>query len=140
MTGRAYECSSWSFYGWRIGLIIGLVSSLAFFVKPHSAMPTQAGLTTSPLPPEQEDELVEGLSDAKRLHLIEQLESARQQDDRNEQQMLNDLAWTDSGASAQTTQFDEQKVLVDDVVKRLVNGESVRWSMIKQALVVPPIP
>ena len=80
------------------------------------------------------------ISQLQRSQLIAQLETARRQDDHNEQEMLNDLAWSDSGLPAQTTQFDEQKQLVDNVVKDLEVGESVHWSTIKEALTVPPTP
>jgi hypothetical protein len=62
---------------------------------------------------------------------------AVQQDDRNEQAMLNDLAWSDSVAPTDTFTFDQQKALVESVIKDLEIGEDVHWSTIKEALVVP---
>jgi hypothetical protein len=76
----------------------------------------------------------------ERAHLIEQLKQARLQDDRNEQKMLNDLAWTNSREPADTETFDERKAQVDRVIKNLEMGAPVHWSDIKQALVVPPSP
>lgn len=78
----------------------------------------------------------EHITAAERAHLIEQLEQARKQDDRNEQQMLNDLAWTNSREPADTEIFDQRKAQVDSVVKNLEIGTPVHWSDIKQALVV----
>ena len=70
----------------------------------------------------------------ERTHLIEQLEQARQQDDHNEQQMLNGLAWSRSVAPADTVIFDQRKAQVDGVVKDLEIGAPVHWSDIKQVL------
>lgn len=75
-----------------------------------------------------------------RAQLIEQLEQARALDDRNEQQMLNNLAWTNSPQPADTEAFDERKREVDEVVEDLQIGAPVHWSDIKQALVVPASP
>jgi hypothetical protein len=77
------------------------------------------------------------LSSKKRLQLVRQLNDAVQQDDRNEQAMLNDLAWSDSVAPADTIKFDQQKALAQSMIKDLEIGEDVHWSTIKQALVVP---
>lgn len=76
----------------------------------------------------------------ERADLIEQLERARRQDDQNEQRMLNDQAWTESSAPADTATFDQRKARVDRVLKDLEIGVPVHWSDIKQALVVPPSP
>ncbi len=76
----------------------------------------------------------------ERAQLIEQLKQAREQDDRNEQRMLNDLAWTNSRAPADTEIFDERKKQIDSVIKNLEIGAPVHWSDIKQALVVPSSP
>jgi hypothetical protein len=80
------------------------------------------------------------LSSKKRLLLIGQLNDAVQQDDRNEQAMLNALAWSDSVAPADTIKFDEQKALAESVIKDLEIGEDVHWSTIREALVVPQSP
>ena len=77
------------------------------------------------------------LSPNERKQLIQQLQDAVQQDDRNEQAMLNDLAWSDSVAPTDTFTFDQQKALVESVIKDLEIGEDVHWSTIKEALVVP---
>jgi hypothetical protein len=76
----------------------------------------------------------------QRVQLIRQLQDAVQQDDRNEQAMLNDLAWSDSAAPADTFKFDQQKALANGVIKDLEIGEDVHWSTIKEALVVPQSP
>jgi hypothetical protein len=80
------------------------------------------------------------ISPEERAHLIEQLKLARAQDDRNEQEMLSDLAWSRSSAPADTALFDGQKQQVDQVIKDLEIGAPVRWSAIKAALVVPTSP
>ncbi|MGD0291209.1 MAG: hypothetical protein ABSC63_16320 [Candidatus Binataceae bacterium] len=80
------------------------------------------------------------LSSRKRLQLIRQLQDAVQQCDRNEQAMLNDLAWSDSVAPMDTFTFDQQKALAESVIKDLEIGEEVHWSTIKEALVVPQNP
>ncbi len=80
------------------------------------------------------------ISPAERAQLIEQLKQARQQDNRNEQQMLNDLAWSRSDAPADTATFDRRKQQIDQVIKNLEIGAPVRWSAIKEALVVPASP
>jgi hypothetical protein len=80
------------------------------------------------------------LSSEKRLQLIRQLQDAEQQDERNEQAMLNDLAWSDSVAPMDTYTFDQQKALAASVIKDLEIGEDVHWSTIKEALVVPQSP
>jgi hypothetical protein len=54
--------------------------------------------------------------------------------------MLNDSAWTDSAAPVDTVTFDQQKELVDSVIKDLEIGEGLHWSTIKEALYVPPSP
>jgi len=79
------------------------------------------------------------VSDEKRKELIQRLEAAKAQDDRNEQKMLNDSAWTDSGTPLVTVTFDQQKEIVDNVVKDLENGKEVCWSMIEEALRVPAL-
>ena len=79
------------------------------------------------------------VSDEKRKELIQRLEAAKAQDDRNEQEVLNDSAWTDSGAPVDTVTFDQQKELVDNVVKDLKIGKDVCWSMIEEALRVPAL-
>jgi hypothetical protein len=76
----------------------------------------------------------------EQAHLIEQLKQAREQDDRNEQRMLNGLAWTNSRAPADTEIFDKRKEQIDSVIKDLEIGAPVHWSDIKQALVVPSSP
>ena len=80
------------------------------------------------------------LSESQRTRLIRQLQDAVEQDDRNEQEMLNDLAWSDSAAPADTFKFDQQKELANGVIKDLEIGEDVHWSTIKEALVVPQSP
>jgi hypothetical protein len=80
------------------------------------------------------------ISPEERAQLIRQLKQARQQDDHNEQNMLNDLAWSRSAAPADTAMFDERKQEVDAVVRDLEIGAPVHWSAIKQALVVPTSP
>jgi hypothetical protein len=80
------------------------------------------------------------LPSARRAQLIRQLQDAVQQDDRNEQAMLNDLAWSDSVAPADTFKFDQQKDLVNSVIKDLEIREDVHWSTITEALVVPQSP
>jgi hypothetical protein len=92
---------------------------------------------------EIDDSLVippKALSSAQRAQLIRQLRGAVAQDDRNEQLMLNDLAWSDSGAPADTVKFDQQKELANDVIKNLEIGEDVHWSKIEEALVIPSSP
>lgn len=76
------------------------------------------------------------LSASQRTRLIRQIQDAVEQDDRNEQAMLNDLAWSDSAAPADTFKFDQQKELANGVIKNLEIGEDVHWSTIKEALVV----
>ena len=80
------------------------------------------------------------ISPEERAQLIQELKQARQQDDQHEQNMLNDLAWSRSGAPADTVVFDERKQEVDAVVKDLEIGAPVHWTAIKQALVVLPSP
>jgi hypothetical protein len=80
------------------------------------------------------------ISPEKRAQLIRELKQARQQDDQNEQNMLNDLAWSRSAAPADTTIFDGRKEEVDKVVMDLEIGAPVHWSAIKEALVVPASP
>ena len=92
---------------------------------------------------EIEDALVippRSLSATQRLLLIQRLQDAVQQDDRNEQAMLNDLAWSDSAFPADTAKFDEQKELANEVIKDLEIGEDVHWSRITEALVIPQSP
>jgi len=79
----------------------------------------------------------ESLSSAQRAQLIRQLRDAVAQDDHNEQLMLNDLAWSDSGTPVDTVKFDQQKELANDVIKNLEIGEDVHWSRINEALIVP---
>jgi hypothetical protein len=76
----------------------------------------------------------------QRDRLIRQLQEARQEDDHNEQRMLNLSAWTDSVAPVDTIKFDQQKELVDRVLKDLEIGEHVQWATIKEALYVPTSP
>jgi hypothetical protein len=78
--------------------------------------------------------------DLRRSEIIQRLKLARQEDDRNEQQMLNELAWSDSGSPAVTAQFEEHKALVDDVLQQINNGDPVDQLKIKQALAVPVAP
>jgi hypothetical protein len=80
------------------------------------------------------------ITSRERDRLIRELEEARREDDHNEQRMLNLSAWTDSVAPVDTVKFDEQKQLVDRVVKDLEIGEGVHWSTIKEALYVPTSP
>jgi hypothetical protein len=80
------------------------------------------------------------LSDAERAQLIQQLQLAREQDDRNEQAMLNDETWTNSAEPAETAPFDSRKARIDRVVKDLKIGAAVHWSDIHRALVVVPSP
>lgn len=80
------------------------------------------------------------ISPEERAQLIRELEQAKQQDERNEQQMLNDAAWSRSAAPMDTVTFDQRKQQVDRVVENLEIGAPVRWSAIKQALVVPTSP
>jgi hypothetical protein len=80
------------------------------------------------------------ISPGLRITLIHQLEDAVRSDDRNEQAMLNDLAWSDSAAPADTVTFDQQRALAQGVIKDLEIGEGVHWSTIKEALEVPQSP
>ena len=80
------------------------------------------------------------ISPEERAQLIRQLKQARQQDDQNEENMLNDLAWSRSAAPADTAIFDERKEQIDMVVEDLEIGAPVHWSAIKQALAVPTSP
>lgn len=77
---------------------------------------------------------------AERAQLIEQLKQARAQDERNEQAMLSDLAWSRSSSPEDTSVFDDKKQEVDQVIKNLEIGAPVRWSAIKAAMVVPASP
>jgi len=80
------------------------------------------------------------ISPEERTQLIQELKQARRQDDQNEQNMLNDEAWSHSGAPADTTIFDEHKQQVDAVEKDLEIGAPVHWTAIKQATGVPTSP
>jgi hypothetical protein len=80
------------------------------------------------------------LSATQRAKLIGRLQDAVQQDDRNEQAMLNDQAWSSSAFPADTSKFDQQMELANAVIKDLEIGEDVHWSMVKDALVVPQSP
>jgi hypothetical protein len=80
------------------------------------------------------------ISPEERAHLIQELNQARQEDEQNKQNMLNDLAWSRSAAPADTSIFDQRKQEVDAVVKDLEIGAPVHWTSIKQALVVPTSP
>jgi len=80
------------------------------------------------------------LSANTRKQLIQQLQDAIRQDDRNEQAMLNDLAWSNSVAPVDTFTFDQQKAIAEGVIKDLEICEDVHWSKIKEALVVPQSP
>jgi len=83
--------------------------------------------------------LPKSITSGERDRLIRQLQAARRADDHNEQEMLNESAWTDSAAPVDTVTFDQQKELVDSVIKDLEIGEGVHWSTIKEAaLYVPP--
>jgi hypothetical protein len=74
-----------------------------------------------------------------RAQLIRDLKNAKRQDDANEQQMLFDSAWDDSGPLP-TVMFDRRKQLVDRTIEDLEIGEPVHWSTIKLALDVPRSP
>jgi hypothetical protein len=80
------------------------------------------------------------ISPEERAQLIRELKQARQQDDQNEQNMLNDLAWSRSASPADTAIFDERRQQVDKVVKDLEIDAPVHWTAIKEALVVPVSP
>jgi hypothetical protein len=79
------------------------------------------------------------ITDERRAQLIQRLQMAKQQDDHNEQEMLNDSVWGNSGA-IDTVIFDQQMQLVDNVIEDLEIGEPVSWSTIRKALYVPPSP
>lgn len=79
------------------------------------------------------------MSAEQKDRLIGQLQDAIQQDDRNEQEMLIDLSWSEEG-SINTSTYDRQKELADNVIKDLEIGEDVHWSTIKEALQVPRNP
>jgi hypothetical protein len=79
----------------------------------------------------------------ERDRLIRQLQEAGREDDHNEQELLNYSQWTEldgGGAPVDTVTFDEQKQLVDSVVKDLKIGETVSWSKVKESLYVLPSP
>jgi hypothetical protein len=80
------------------------------------------------------------ISSQERAQLIEQLQEARRQDDKNGQTMLNDSGWRHSAAPIDTVTFDQQKKLVDEVIKDLEIHEPIHWSTSNQALYVPPSP
>jgi hypothetical protein len=80
------------------------------------------------------------ISPEERAQLIRELEQAKQQDERNEQQMFNDAAWSHSAAPMDTVTFEQRKEEVDRVVENLEIGAPVHWTAIKQALVVPISP
>lgn len=80
------------------------------------------------------------ISPEQRTELIRQLKNVVQQDDRNEQTMLNDIAWSDSDAPIDTVTFDRQKAFAGNVIEKLEIGEDVHWSAIKEALQVPKSP
>jgi hypothetical protein len=79
----------------------------------------------------------ESISDRERRDLIQRLEAAKTQDDHNEQEMLN-IWWTEQ--PARTTEFDQQKQLVDSVVRDIEIGQIVCWSKVEEALKVPAPP
>jgi hypothetical protein len=79
------------------------------------------------------------ISPRLRAQLIQELENAKRQDDRNEQQMLFDSTWNNAG-SIPTVTFDRREQLVDSTIEDLEIGEPVHWSTIKQALGVAPSP
>jgi hypothetical protein len=96
------------------------------------------GFTVSP------DEITDALwappksiTPAERSRLIQELLTARQQDEHNEREMMNDTSWDDYNGPYDTVKFDQQKELVDSVVKDLEIEEGVHWSTIKEALYVP---
>jgi hypothetical protein len=74
------------------------------------------------------------LSLQEKTDLIRQLEDAKSLDDHYEQELLNDYF---SNRLVDTDKFDNQKKLVDEVVKDLEVGEDVHWSTIQAALKIP---
>jgi hypothetical protein len=79
------------------------------------------------------------ITDAQRAQLIQRLQLAKQQDDHNEQEMLNDSEWGNFYPIGIST-FDHQKQLADSAIEDLEIGEPVPWSTIREALHVPPSP
>ena len=77
------------------------------------------------------------ISPELRAQLIQELEAARQQDDQNEQDMLN---WSRSAGVFDTGSFDARRKQIDAVIKNLEIGEPVRWTDIRQGLVVEQDP
>jgi hypothetical protein len=75
------------------------------------------------------------ISGEEREELIRELQAAKERDDRNEQQRLNNY-WSDR--SPDTVKFDEQERMVDYVVGALTMGETVECSLIEQTLKVVP--
>jgi hypothetical protein len=93
-----------------------------------------------PAPAELDDALwvpPRHISPEERAKLIADLKQARAEDERNEQQMLNNLNWSRSAAPADTETFDAHKQQIDRVIENLEIGAPVRWSAIKQALQSP---
>lgn len=80
------------------------------------------------------------ISPEQRADLIRQLKDAVQQDDRNEQAMMNDIAWANSDAPVDTVTFERKKAFADNVLEELEIGEEVHWSEIKEALQVAKSP
>jgi hypothetical protein len=77
------------------------------------------------------------LSPAKRAELIQQLQRAKSLDDQREQEIL--IYWQDD-EPVERTKFEIQAERAASVAKDLQLGESVHWSEIKEALVVPADP
>jgi hypothetical protein len=76
-----------------------------------------------------------------RERMIQELQQAKLQDDRNEQEAFSYSEWSTSDGGAapiDTAAFDQQMQLVDSVITDLEIGEEVHWSEIKEALYVPP--
>jgi hypothetical protein len=77
------------------------------------------------------------LTAQKRAELIQQLQQAKVVDDQREQEIL--IYWQDD-EPVERTKFEIQAERAASVAKDLQLGESVHWSEIKQALVVPADP
>jgi hypothetical protein len=77
----------------------------------------------------------------EREAVIRELQKAKLEDDHNEQAVFKYSEWSVSdggGAAVDTVTFDQQMQLVDSVIKDLEIGEGVHWSVIREALYVPP--
>jgi hypothetical protein len=75
-----------------------------------------------------------------REELIQELQTAKQEDDHNEQAMFTYSEWSTSdggGAPVDTAAFDQQIQLVDGVIQDLEIGQGVHWSAVREALDVP---